>query len=403
MFMKTESPARKSSARVFPSRLSPSSFIHWNNWQWQVQHRIRDVTTLKQWIHPTSEEKKAIQCARSRFPFAITPHLAHRMHKDNPACPLRKQFVPSIEECRAMTYELRDPCAEEAHMAAPGLIHRYADRAELLITDDCAAYCRFCTRKRFVGNTFRKEEVTPASRQDHYAMALRYIAEHPLIREIVLSGGDPLMLPDEAIDQMLAGVRAIAHVKLIRIDTRIPVTMPQRITRELCGILKKYHPVFMEIHINHPAEIAPETRDACNQLSDAGIPLSSCTVLLKGINDSCAVLKNLMQELQVLRMRPYGLYQCGLVIGAEQFRTSVGTGMSLIASLHAGMPARSDAVPAYMVTIPNSGETIRLETDTLLSRHRHIMILKNYNGKLCLYPDHGQRAASTASSIDDHG
>ena len=262
-----------------------------NNWRWQLQHRITTLSELEKWVNLTAEEKKAVQYSPGRLKMAITPHFAALMDKNDPECPIRRQAVPSLDEFKTGIHEMADPCGEEHDMVAPGLVHRYPDRVLLLVTDACAMYCRHCTRRRVVGAS---EEALSEGKLEE---ALEYIRQNKKIRDVLISGGDPLLLSDAKLDSLLKNLRSINHIEIIRIGTRVPVALPQRITKELVSVLKSYHPLFMSIHFNHPKEISPETAEACAMLADAGIPLGSQTVLLKGINDKPAVMMKLVHEL----------------------------------------------------------------------------------------------------------
>jgi len=350
-----------------------------NNWCWQLQHRITTLSELEKWINLTVEEKKAVQYSAGRLKMAITPHFAGLMDKNDPDCPIRRQAVPSLEEFKTSIHDLADPCGEEHDMVAPGLVHRYPDRVLLLVTDACAMYCRHCTRRRIVGSSEQ------ALGEDKLEEALEYIRQNKKIRDVLISGGDALLLSDVKLDSLLKSLRSISHIEIIRIGTRVPVTLPQRITKELVAVLRKYHPLFMSIHVNHPRELSPEVAEACGMLSDAGIPLGSQTVLLKGINDRPALMMKLVHELLKIRVRPYYLYQCDLAAGTEHFRTPVAQGLKIIESLRGFTTGY--AVPTFVIDAPGGGGKVPINPEYIISKNRKAVIVRNYQGKVFVYPE----------------
>lgn len=360
-----------------PSCTTRSSL--WQDWRWQVKNRITNLDELEKWINPTAEEKKAVKYSAGRLKMAITPHFASLMDKDDPSCPIRRQAVPALAEFKTSHDDLADPCGEEKDTVAPGLVHRYPDRVLLLITDACAMYCRHCTRRRIVG--YREGTLS----MGQFNEALNYIEKNKKIRDVLISGGDPLLLSDEHLEHILHKIKSIHHIEMIRLGSRIPVTMPQRITRKLCAILNKYHPIFMSIHFNHEKEISEETRVACSLLADAGVPLGSQTVLLKGINDTPEVMKSLMHTLLAIRVRPYYLYQCDLAPGTEHFRTPVSSGIHIVESLRGYTTGY--AVPTYVIDAPGGGGKVPVNPDTVVSRNKRGVIVRNYQGKVFFYPD----------------
>ncbi len=350
-----------------------------NNWHWQLQHRITTLNELEKWVNLTPEEKKAVQYSSGRLRMAITPHFAALMDKNDADCPIRRQAVPSLDEFKTSVHELADPCGEEQDMVVPGLVHRYPDRVLLLVTDACAMYCRHCTRRRIVGSS---EENLSETKLE---AALEYIRQNKKIRDVLISGGDALLLSDSKLDSLLKSLRSINHIEIIRIGTRVPVTLPQRVTKELVAVLKSHHPLFISIHVNHPRELSPEVANACAMLSDAGIPLGSQTVLLKGINDKPAVMMKLMHELLKIRVRPYYLYQCDLAAGTEHFRTTVTQGIKIIEALRGFTTGY--AVPAYVIDAPGGGGKVPINPEYIISRNRKAVIVKNYQGKVFVYPE----------------
>lgn len=369
----------------------PESSV-FNDWHWQLRNRITTLEQLQKVLELTIEEKRAIQhLSNKRFKMAITPYFASLISKTDPECPIRKQCVPSLEEFKTNINELADPCGEEADSIVPGLVHRYPDRVLLLLTDMCATYCRHCTRRRVVGSS----EITISP--TNFQSALNYLQENKKIRDVLISGGDPLLLSDDKLERYIKAVRSVRHIEIIRIGTRAPVTIPQRITGHLCKMLKKYHPLYISIHFNHAKEITAEVRTACSALSDAGIPLGSQTVLLKGINDRPAVIHQLMHELLKIRVRPYYIYQCDLAQGTEHFRASVSTGIKIIQSLRGHTSGY--AIPTYVIDAPGGGGKIPLGPDYVISKSRKGVILKNYEGKVFVYPENGSSPVSVPISV----
>ena len=277
----------------------------WNDWRWQMRNRIQDAETLSKVISLTSQESEGVSEALLSLRMAITPYFATLIDPDQPTCPIRKQAVPTHRELIRSPEDMADPLHEDADSPVLGLTHRYPDRVLMLITDQCAMYCRHCTRRRFAGHHDQ-----PASKEQ-IDNCIEYIAKTPIVRDVLLSGGDPFVQSDERLEYIIRKLREIPHVEIIRIGTRTPVVMPMRITQDLCNMLKKYHPVWINVHFNHPQEITPEAQEACARLADAGIPLGNQSVLLKGINDCPHIMKKLVHELVRMRVRPYYIYQIG--------------------------------------------------------------------------------------------
>ncbi len=349
----------------------------YSDWHWQLRNKIKNLEHLSKHLNLTTEEQRGI--VHTKFKFSITPYLLSIMDKENENCPIRKQFIPTIDEIKVTPEEMLDPCAEDENMPTTGLIHRYPDRVLLILTDHCASYCRFCTRKRLVG----QQEHTMSTGE--FFLALDYIKKHPQIRDVLLSGGDPLTLSDEKLEFYLKNIRKINHIEIIRIGTRIPVSLPQRITPKLCNMLKKYNPLFINLHINHPKELATQTKSACNLLADAGFPLGSQTVLLKGINDKQNILTSLFHEMLKLRIRPYYLYQCDIAKGTSHFRTHVSFGLKVIENLR-GFTS-GIAIPTFVIDTPGGGGKIPLSPDYVISKSRNSIIVKNYEQKVFVYPE----------------
>lgn len=364
---------------VIPPLWKNVSEREWNDWRWQLRHRITTYEQLKEVLELTSEEIEGIKHSKGRLALAVTPYFASLMDPFNPNCPIRRQAIPRVEEIHLSKNEMVDPLGEDKHSPVPGLVHRYPDRVLLLVTDQCAVYCRYCTRRRLVGS--HERSIT----QGNFEEVLKYLKSHRKVRDVLLSGGDPLLLENERLEEILSRLRALPHIELLRIGTRVPVTLPQRITGGLVRMLKKYHPLMISIHFTHPKEITDAVRKACNELADGGIPLGSQTVLLKGINDKPYIMKKLVQELLKIRVRPYYIYQCDLAMGTEHFRTSVATGIQIIEKLRGHTTGY--AVPTYVVDAPGGGGKIPLQPDYVVSRGKGKIALRNYEGKIFEYPE----------------
>ena len=364
---------------IIPPLWKNVSEREWNDWRWQLRHRITTYEQLKEILELTSEEIEGIKHSKGRLALAVTPYFASLMDPFNPNCPIRRQAIPRVEEIHLSKNEMVDPLGEDKHSPVPGLVHRYPDRVLLLVTDQCAVYCRYCTRRRLVGS--HERSIT----QGNFEEVLRYLKSHRKVRDVLLSGGDPLLLENERLEEILSRLRALPHIELLRIGTRAPVTLPQRITGGLVRMLKKYHPLMISIHFTHPKEITDAVKRACNELADGGIPLGSQTVLLKSINDKPYIMKKLVQELLKIRVRPYYIYQCDLAMGTEHFRTSVATGIQIIEKLRGHTTGY--AVPTYVVDAPGGGGKIPLQPDYVVSRGKGKIALRNYEGKIFEYSE----------------
>ena len=372
------SPRRRSSFPVDYSELAifkDVSPLEWEDWHWQIKNSIHSKDQLSQIIQLTPQEQEGIRRSKGRLAVSITPYWSTLMDPEDAQCVIRRQAVPSDEEFKISPHEMVDPCAEDRDSAAPGLVHRYPDRVLLLATEQCAMYCRHCTRRRIVG----EKEHTPFDLKK----SLDYIRSNRKVRDVLISGGDPFMLEDEQIEEILRQVRAISHVEFLRIGTRIPVTLPQRITENLARILKKYSPIWISLHFNHPREITKRVRQAIEMLADYGVPLGSQTVLLKGINDKPYIMRKLMHELLKIRVRPYYIYQCDPVKGTAHFRTPVATGINIIEKLRGYTSGY--AVPTYVVDAPGGGGKIPVGPNYLLSQDKGKYTLRNYKGKMYTY------------------
>jgi lysine 2,3-aminomutase len=362
-----------------PSAWKGISEKEWNDWRWQLRHRVTKLEQLQEILQLIPEEIEGIKQSKGRLALAVTPYFVSLMDPSNPNCPIRRQAVPRIEECHLSKNDMVDPCGEDKNSPVSGLVHRYPDRVLLLVTDQCATYCRYCTRRRLVGSNER-----PIT-QGNFEEVLKYLKTHKKVRDVLLSGGDPLLLENERLEEILSRLRMIPHIELLRIGTRAPVTLPQRITVGLVRMLKKYHPLMISIHFTHPKEITDAVRRACNELADGGIPLGSQTVLLKGINDKPNVMKKLVHELLKIRVRPYYIYQCDLATGTEHFRTSVATGIQIIEKLRGHTTGY--AIPTYVIDAPGGGGKIPVEPDYVISKEKGKLVLRNYEGQVFEYPE----------------
>ncbi|MCC6785471.1 MAG: KamA family radical SAM protein [Planctomycetes bacterium] len=352
----------------------------WNDWKWQLRNRIRDLASLERVLVLSDEERAMVASLGDRLPVGITPYYASLMDPTDPSEAIRRTLVPVGAETIESPIELEDPLAEDSDMPVPGLVHRYPDRVLFLVTSFCAVYCRYCTRSRLVGKTGEYH-----FNHAQYQAAIDYIAATKSIRDVLISGGDPLTMADDRIDWLLSRLRAIPHVEFIRIGSKVPAVLPQRITPELCAILKKYHPFWMSVHFTHPREVTPEVAQACGRLADAGIPLGSQTVLMKGVNDDVPTMKQLMHELLKTRVRPYYIYQCDPIPGSSHFRTPVEKGLEIIEGLRGHTTGY--AVPQYVIDAPGGGGKLPLLPNYVVGREGDWLILRNYAGETFRYPD----------------
>ncbi|MDO9567433.1 MAG: KamA family radical SAM protein [Candidatus Desulfaltia sp.] len=365
---------------VFRKKFFPAiSTKQWNDWHWQISNRVCSLEQLKRFIKIFPEEESIFKQLDSKLPVGITPYYMSLLSPDNPEHPLRRTVVPTIHELFKSPEEKDDPLGEEHQSPVPGLVHRYPDRVLFLILDFCSTYCRYCTRSRVVGHG----SILPA--RSRLERAIEYIKNNPAIRDVLISGGDPLTLSDNRLEWLLIRLRQIPHVEIIRIGTKVPAVLPQRITPNLVKMLRKYHPLLMSLHFTHPEECTPEAYRACNMLANAGIPLGSQTVLLKGINDDVLTMKNLMHHLLKMRVRPYYLYQCDLITGSSHFRTSIDKGLEIIQGLRGHTSGY--AVPHYVIDAPGGGGKIPLMPDYLMRREGNNLLLKNYEDRIFRYTD----------------
>lgn len=353
----------------------------WNDWHWQFRNRIRTPAELARIFELSEDEYAAVANHKGPLPVGITPYYASLMSRDDHREPLRRTHIMTGAESLRLPGEADDPLGEDHDTVVPGLVHRYPDRVLFLTTGTCSTYCRYCTRARAVGNPGGEYQFSPRQ----WEPALAYIEAHPEIRDVLLSGGDPLSIADDKLEWLLTRLRAIRHVEFLRIGTKIPVVLPQRITKDLVKMLKKHHPLWMSIHFTHPRELTPEVTESTARLADAGIPMGSQTVLLKGINDDIAVMKPLMQGLLKRRVKPYYLYQCDPIRGSGHFRTSVDKGLEIIDGLRGHTTGY--ATPQFVIDAPGGGGKILMAPDALAGRDGDDLLLRNFEGKTYRYPD----------------
>ncbi len=366
------SEARK---RMFPNVTDEQ----WNDWKWQVKNRIETLDELKKYINLTPEEEEGVAKSLQTLRMAITPYYLSLVDPEDRKCPVRKQAIPTGAETYQSAADLLDPLSEDEDSPVPGLTHRYPDRVLFLITDMCSMYCRHCTRRRFAG---QHDKESPSER---IQKAIDYIAATPQVRDVLLSGGDALMVSDKMLESIIHRLRAIPHVEIIRIGTRTPVVCPQRITDDLVNMLKKYHPIWLNTHFNHSKEITAESSAACAKLADAGIPLGNQSVLLRGVNDCVHTMKNLVQNLVKIRVRPYYIYQCDLSMGLEHFRTPVSKGIEIIENLRGHTSGY--AVPTFVVDAPGGGGKTPVMPNYVISQSPGKIVLRNFEGVITTYTE----------------
>lgn len=350
----------------------------WMDWRWQMSNRLNSLEELGQVINLTTTEEKAL-ASSGLFRVDITPYFASLIDPNDPTDPVRKQVIPTAREMVSFESMMEDSLAEDKHSPVPGLVHRYPDRVLMLVTTQCASYCRYCTRSRIVGDptqTFSRSE---------FDAQINYIENTPQVRDVLLSGGDPLVLAPKLLDMILSRLRAIPHVEIIRIGSRVPVFLPMRVDENLCAMLSKYHPFWLNIHVNHPNEITPELAAAADRLTRAGVPLGNQSVLLAGVNDSVKIQRKLVHELVKIRVRPYYLYQCDLVQGSGHFRTSISKGIEIMEGLRGHTSGYS--VPTYVVDAPGGGGKIPLQPNYVLAQGSDKVVLRNFEGFITTYSE----------------
>ncbi len=351
----------------------------WNNWKWQIRNRLTTVEDVVRVLDPPTDVVEGIRLATQHFRMAITPYYASLIDFNNPYCPIRAQAIPAADEASFSIDDLSDPLEEDRDSPVPSLTHRYPDRVLFLVTDTCSMYCRHCTRRRLVGHKdsgFNKES---------WQKAVKYISEHPEVRDVIISGGDPLTLTDSNIECIVKHIREIPHVEIIRIGTRVPVVNPMRITPALVKTLKKYHPIYIATHFNHAKEITKEATMACRRLADSGFPIENQSVLLRNVNDCPHVMRELNQRLLTIRVRPYYLYQCDLSRGISHFRTSIGKGIQIVESLRGHTSGLS--IPTFVVDLPGGGGKVPVMPNYMLSMSDDSTVLRNYEGAVSVYKE----------------
>ena len=351
----------------------------WNDWHWQVKNRVETLEDLKKYLNLTEEEEEGVRRTLGRLRMAITPYYLSLIDLEDKYDPIRRQAIPTAHELESAPYEAADPLHEDTDSPVKGLTHRYPDRVLFLVTDQCSMYCRHCTRRRFAG---QKDCAVP---MEQIQKCIEYIRQHEEVRDVLLSGGDALMLGDGLLEQIVAEIRSIEHVEIIRIGTRTPVVCPQRITPELCAMLKKYHPIWVNTHFNHPNEITPEAAAACARLADAGIPLGNQSVLLAGVNDCVHVMKKLVNELVYIRVRPYYIYACDPSLGLSHFRTPVSKGIEIMEGLRGHTSGL--CVPTFVVDAPGGGGKTPVMPTYLISQKPGKIVLRNFEGVITTYSE----------------
>lgn len=357
----------------------------WDDWKWQVQNRITTVDQLKEVVNLSPDEEAGVHESLKILRMAISPYFAMLMDPDDPHDPIRMQAVPTIQETDFSASDMEDPLFEDIDSPVHGITHRYPDRVLFLVTDMCGNYCRHCTRRRMAGQT--DHQMT----KETIDAAIKYIKEHEEVRDVLLSGGDCLLVSDEFLEDIIKRLRAIDHVEIVRLGSRAPCTLPQRITPELCKMLSKYHPIWLNTHFNHPKEITPESKKAVEMLVNHGIPVGNQSVLLKGINDCPTIMKKLVHELVKIRCRPYYYYQCDLSKGLEHFRTSVEKGIEIAEALRGH--TSGFAVPTFILDGPGGGGKIPISPQYLISMSDKRVVLRNYEGGTFSYPQPKDRVS----------
>ena len=378
-FRASSGPSRWSQSTKFRRTYFPDATeAMWDDWHWQVSHRITTLSQISRFLTLTTEEQQALEDAQSSFPFSVTPYYLSLIDPSDSDSALRKSVIPSILESFTSPGESEDPLHEENTSPVPGIVHRYPDRALFLTTSFCSVYCRYCTRSRLVGGHTEPLEF-------FWKEAIEYIRNTPAIRDVVISGGDPLTLSDEKLEWLLKEITSIEHVEIVRIGTKVPMVLPQRITANLLRILKRYKPIYLSVHCTHPDEITTESSKACNSLADAGVVMGSQTVLLKGVNDTVETLMELYHRLLKVRIKPYYLFQCDPISGSAHFRTTVAEGKELIRGLRGFTSGY--AVPQYVIDTPGGGGKVPILPDYEVGHDQENLYLRNYEGKVFAYPE----------------
>lgn len=351
----------------------------WNSHTWQLKNRITTLEQLEEHLKLSEKERSGVLLSGTKLAMAITPHFFNLIDREDPECPIRRQVIPRVEETWTSPYEMADPCGEDDSMPVPGLVHRYPDRVLFLVTDRCAAYCRYCTRSRVVSGAGEQELET-----DHEA-AFRYLEEHTEIRDVLLSGGDPLLFSDKKLEKILERLRSIKHIEFLRIGSRVPIFLPQRITPELCEMLQKYHPLFLSVHVNHPRELTLEVKEGLERLANHGVPMGNQSVFLRGVNDDVETMKTLVHKLLMCRVRPYYLYQLDLIQGSSHLQAPVAKGIEIIEGLRGHTTGY--AIPQFVIDAPGGGGKVPVNPDYVLQQNSERVVIRNFEGKTFEYPE----------------
>ncbi|MCH1410200.1 MAG: KamA family radical SAM protein [Verrucomicrobiales bacterium] len=351
----------------------------WNSHTWQLKNRITTLEQLEEHLELSEKERSGVLLSGTKLAMAITPHFFNLIDREDPECPIRRQVIPRVEETWTSPYEMADPCGEDDSMPVPGLVHRYPDRVLFLVTDRCAAYCRYCTRSRVVSGAGEQELET-----DHEA-AFRYLEEHTEIRDVLLSGGDPLLFSDKKLEKILERLRSIKHIEFLRIGSRVPIFLPQRITPELCEMLQKYHPLFLSVHVNHPRELTLEVKEGLERLANHGVPMGNQSVFLRGVNDDVETMKTLVHKLLMCRVRPYYLYQLDLIQGSSHLQAPVAKGIEIIEGLRGHTTGY--AIPQFVIDAPGGGGKVPVNPDYVLQQNSERVVIRNFEGKTFEYPE----------------
>ncbi len=351
----------------------------WNSAKWQLKNRITSLAQLEEHLELSEEERSGVLLSGTKLAMAVTPHFFNLIDRNDPECPIRRQIIPRIEETWVSPYEMSDPCGEDSSMPVPGLVHRYPDRVLFLVTDRCAAYCRYCTRSRVVSGAGEQELETD------YEAAFRYLEEHTEIRDVLLSGGDPLLFSDAKLERILSRLRQIEHIEFLRIGSRVPIFLPQRITPQLCETLQQFHPLFMSVHVNHPRELTAEVKEGLERLANHGVPLGNQSVFLRGVNDDVEVMRTLVHKLLMCRVRPYYLYQLDLIQGSSHLQAPVAKGIEIIEGLRGHTTGY--AIPQFVIDAPGGGGKVPVNPDYVLQRNSERVVIRNFEGRTFEYPE----------------
>jgi len=355
------------------------SDAEWMSHSWQLRNRITSLAQLEEHLVLSEEERSGVLLSGTKLAMSITPHFFNLVDRKDPDCPVRRQVIPRVEESWTSPHEMSDPCGEDSHMPVPGLVHRYPDRVLFLVTDRCASYCRYCTRSRVVSGAGEQELETD------YEAAFRYLEQHTEVRDVLLSGGDPLLFSDRKLEAILERLRRIEHLEFLRIGSRVPVFLPQRVTPALCEMLQRYHPLFMSVHVNHPRELTVEVKEALERLANHGVPLGNQSVLLRGVNDELEVMKSLVHKLLMCRVRPYYLYQLDLIQGSSHLQAPVAKGIELIEGLRGHTTGY--AVPQFVIDAPGGGGKVPVNPEYVKQRDAGRVVIRNFEGRTFEYPE----------------